>query len=45
MLSKSRWDEHPGAEELAWSEDLAAEHGLSSLCWGLFNTSEFLYVN
>ncbi len=35
----------PGREELAWSEDLAAEHGLSSLCWGLFNTSEFLYVN
>ena len=35
----------PGPEEMAWSEDLAAEHGLSSLCWGLFNTSEFLYVN
>ena len=35
----------PGREEMAWSEDLVAEHGLSSLCWGLFNTSEFLYLN
>ena len=35
----------PGREESKWSEDLVGEHGLSSLCWGLFNTSEFLYVN
>ncbi|MDE2928031.1 MAG: DUF1553 domain-containing protein [Acidobacteriota bacterium] len=35
----------PGREESRWSEDLVGEHGLSSLCWGLFNTSEFLYVN
>ncbi len=35
----------PGREEMAWSEDLVGKHGLSSLCWGLFNTSEFLYLN
>ena len=35
----------PGQKEMAWSEDLVGEHGLSSLCWGLFNTSEFLYLN
>ena len=35
----------PRQEEVAWSEGLGREQGLTSLCWGLFNTSEFLYVN
>ncbi len=35
----------PHPEEAAWSEVLLQQHGLESLCWGLFNTSEFLYVN
>lgn len=32
------------AEELASSRALVDTHGLRSLCWGLLNTSEFLYV-
>jgi hypothetical protein len=35
----------PTAGELHSSESLLAEHGLATLCWGLFNTSEFLYVH
>lgn len=34
----------PGADENAWSTSLAEQHGLQSFCWGLFNSSEFLYV-
>jgi cytochrome c553 len=35
----------PVPDEVEWSESLAGEGGLESLCWGLFNASEFLYVN
>jgi hypothetical protein len=35
----------PQPEELVWSEDLVEKQGLTGLCWGLFNTSEFLYLN
>ena len=35
----------PRPDELAWSEDLVEKQGLTGLCWGLFNTSEFLYLN
>jgi len=35
----------PTAEELMRSRDLVERHGLETLCWGLFNTSEFLYVD
>ncbi len=35
----------PDEPEVAWSRSLLGEHGLESLCWGLFNTGEFLYVN
>ena len=35
----------PTQEEAEWSKGLVEEQGLTSLCWGLFNTSEFLYVN
>ena len=35
---------HPDGPELAASLALIGEGGLESLCWGLFNTSEFLYV-
>ena len=34
----------PGQGEMAASRDLAERVGLETLCWGLFNTSEFLYV-
>ena len=34
----------PEPDELASSRTLAADHGLRSLCWGIFNTSEFLHV-
>jgi hypothetical protein len=35
----------PRDRELKTSLDLARTHGLETLCWGLFNTSEFLYLN
>ncbi len=35
----------PEPREREWSEGLVRDQGLTSLCWGLFNTSEFLYVN
>ena len=35
----------PDSREAAWSRSLLREHGLESLCWGLFNASEFLYSN
>ena len=34
----------PREPELAASRSLAERGGLEALCWGLFNTSEFLYV-
>ncbi len=34
----------PASSELADSLDLVRVGGLETLCWGLFNTSEFLYV-
>ena len=34
----------PASSELAESLELVRTGGLESLCWGLFNTSEFLYV-
>lgn len=34
----------PTAEELAASVTLIREHNLASVCWALFNSSEFLYV-
>ena len=34
----------PAPEEVHWSEPLITEHGLEALGRGLFNTSEFLYV-
>ena len=34
----------PREAELAASRRLAERGGLEALCWGLFNTSEFLYV-
>ena len=35
----------PEPREREWSAGLVRDQGLTSLCWGLFNTSEFLYVN
>ena len=35
----------PEPREWEWSAGLVRDQGLTSLCWGLFNTSEFLYVN
>ena len=35
----------PAADEVKWSQSLVRENGLESLCWGLFNSSEFLYAN
>jgi hypothetical protein len=35
----------PSADETARSRTLAAEQKLETLCWGLFNASEFLHVN
>jgi hypothetical protein len=32
-------------EDVAQSRTLVREHGLEALCWGLFNASEFLYVD
>ncbi|HYI96745.1 MAG TPA: DUF1553 domain-containing protein [Bryobacteraceae bacterium] len=32
-------------EELASAVSLIEHHGLESFCWGLFNTSEFVYVH
>ena len=34
----------PRAEELVACVAIAKEHGLATVCWGLFNTSEFLYL-
>ena len=34
----------PGAEELASSLSLIGRHGLEAFCWGIFNSSEFAYV-
>ena len=34
----------PGAEELASSVSLIGQHGLEAFCWGMFNSSEFAYV-
>ena len=34
----------PREEEAASAAALAASSGIESLCWGLFNTSEFLYA-
>ncbi len=34
----------PDASEMNWSRELIRQHGLDQLCWGLFNTSEFLYA-
>ncbi|MBL8294720.1 MAG: DUF1553 domain-containing protein, partial [Bryobacterales bacterium] len=34
----------PRPEELGASVQLADQSGLAALCWGLFNSSEFLYV-
>ena len=35
----------PRPDELASAVSLVDQHGLESLCWGLFNTSEFVYVH
>ena len=35
----------PQPEELASAVSLVERHGLESFCWGLFNTSEFVYVH
>ena len=34
----------PNTQEASSSRALVERHGLESLCWGIFNTSEFLYV-
>ena len=34
----------PNGREMAASRRLVEDHGLESLCWGLLNSSEFLYV-
>ena len=34
----------PDDNELATSWALVQKHGLTSLCWVLFNSSEFLYL-
>ena len=34
----------PNGRETAASRRLVQDHGLESLCWGLLNSSEFLYV-
>ena len=34
----------PDPQEAAWSRSLPSEHGLESLCGGLFNAGEFLYL-
>ncbi len=34
----------PGSAEMAGGRALAERHGLESLCWGILNASEFLYV-
>jgi len=34
----------PSADELSSSRSLAETHGLAALCWGIFNTTEFIYV-
>ena len=35
----------PQTDELANSAALVDQHGLETLCWALFNTSEFVYVH
>ena len=34
----------PGGDELQRCETIAKEHGLETVCWVIFNASEFLYV-
>jgi len=34
----------PQPDELALAVSLVDQHGMESFCWGLFNTSEFVYV-
>ena len=34
----------PTSDETAWSAPMVEEHGLELFCWGLFNSSEFAYV-
>jgi hypothetical protein len=34
----------PQPDEAASAVSLVDQHGLESFCWGLFNTSEFVYV-
>ena len=34
----------PDEEESASSRAVVERHGLAALCWGIFNTSEFIYV-
>ena len=34
----------PNGREMAASRRLVRDHGLGALCWGLLNSSEFLYV-
>ena len=34
----------PSPDEVARSTPLVEEHGLELFCWGLFNSSEFVYV-
>ncbi|MBL8214400.1 MAG: DUF1553 domain-containing protein, partial [Bryobacterales bacterium] len=38
------YQREPAAWELQQARDLVAHHGLETLCWGILNTSEFLYV-
>jgi hypothetical protein len=45
--SASWWRPHVSVkqDELNLSRDLVERYGLEQLCWGLFNTSGFLYVD
>jgi hypothetical protein len=38
------WGRKGQRDEIEWSTSLIERHGLESFCWGLFNSSEFLYV-
>lgn len=35
----------PSSVEAKRAEELVRDHGLESLCWALFNASEFMYIN
>ena len=35
----------PSAQEMTRSQALVKQDGLATLCWGLFNASEFLHVD